>query len=729
VPSNGANIEAFIRPRSVAIVGVSAREGSLAARLLRNLARYHYAGPLYAVNPKYEDVLGVPCYPCLGDIPSEVDLVLVLVRAGEVPTTLEQAAAVGARAAIIFSSGFSELGPEGAVAERELADLADETGMAVLGPNSQGLFHAPTGLAATFNPGVERELPEGPGLAFVGQSGAVGASFIDLARESGVGVSSLVSTGNQSQLGFVEICRELVEEDDVRILALYVESVPEYTPYVELLREARNRGKPVVVLRAGRSSSGRRAVASHTGAMLQEGEAFDLVTTAEGAVLVRDLDEFVFASSHALDRPTRTIDNIVVVTTSGGGGSLVADACEAAGFTLPVLPAEVRAALAEVVPAYGAVANPVDVTGQAVTPGGASCGDICRLVLPAPNVDALVFVLGMATGESANHIASDLVEKIRGSPKPVLVLWLAGRDQTAAGRAVFREAGVPVLGSFEAVTRMLRVLRDGAASAALRTPEPRDVDDRLRRDLTDILSRSRTITEASAGPFLDRLGIGRPDGGLARSAAEASAIAAELGEDLVAKIQHPGMIHKTEVGGVRFGIQPADAARTYEALASLLPAPDPGDGPTGVLFQRTAPSGGQELLVGLTASNQGFPHLVTVGMGGVAAELYRDIATRPAPVSIPRALEMLLSLRGSPLLTGFRGSEPLDLDAAAAAIAALSRAVESVGDIIEEVEINPLRVYPQSTGPGAVALDFLLTKRGEGAPEGRPAATDVRSEA
>jgi acetate---CoA ligase (ADP-forming) len=710
VPRSDLELDAFLRPRSVAIVGASAREGTLSARLLRNLVRYDYPGAVHAVNPKYEEVHGLPCHPSLDAIPSSPDLVLSLVPATEVLPTLQQAADAGARAAIVFSSGFAELGPEGVLAERKLAALADAAGMAILGPNSQGLFHAPTGLAATFNPGIERELPDGPGIAFVGQSGAIGASFIDIAREAGVGVSTLISTGNQAQLGLVTFARHLVHDPAVRVLTLYVESVPDHASYVALLRAARARGTPVVVLRAGRSTAGRRAVASHTGAILQQGEAFDLVTRQEGAVLVRDLDELVYAAGHGLERPTGPIERVAVVTTSGGGGSLVADACEAAGFVVPVLPADVRDRLEGLVPPFGSVTNPVDVTGQAVTPGGASCGDICQLVLASP-VDAVVFVLGMATGESASHIARDLVRKVRDRPKPLLVIWLAGRDQTAEGRQVFREARIPVLDSFDAVTRMLRVIRDGAAAHDVRELDPPVTDPHLQGDLTALLTGAGpTITEAAGGAFLDRLGIDRPRSVLARSVTEASAVAAELGEDLVAKVQHPAITHKTDVGGVRFGVRPDTAADTYEELVALLPPSWLDEcSSAGVLFQRTAPRGGVELLVGLTASTQGFPHLITVGIGGTGADLDPDVASRPAPVSSTTAREMLLSLRQAPLLTGFRGREPLDLDAGAQAIAALSSTASVVGELVGEVEINPLRVYPVSSGLGAVALDLVLT--------------------
>jgi acyl-CoA synthetase (NDP forming) len=707
-------LDPFFRPSSVAVVGVSGKQDSLSARLLRYLYRHGYRGDVYPVNPRYPEMGGVRCYPSLAAVPAPVDLALILLPARDVIGAIRDAGSVGTKAAIVFGSGFAETGAEGHAAEAQMLAEAERAGIRILGPNSQGLYHAPTALAATFNPALQVDLPDDVGIAYVGQSGALGASFIDLARESGVGVSTMVSTGNESETTLTEVGQYLIEDDSVRTLALYIEAIPRYDEYLRLLREAKARGKRVLVLRSGRSTAGRRAVASHTGSMLDEHRAIDIVTADEGGILVRDMDELVYAAAMLREAPTSRVNGVGIVTTSGGAGGLVADACEGAGFSLPTLPEPTMERLRDLVPYFGAVSNPVDVTAQVITQGGAAFREVCASIVEADNIDALIVVLGMATGEAACRIAADVVVVTEGQDKPILVTWLAGLDQTTDGRALLRKAGIPVLASVTAVPRMLEMLSKAVLPPMGEAPVALDPGITLGPILRECLANSgQNVTEAEGRAFLDQLGIPRPESYVVNTQTEAAEAARTLGGDVVAKVQSSNIAHKTEVGGVR-RVNQSDVPRTFEELDEIQRASTPADDFGAVLLQRPAPEGGVEILVAVTASTAGFPHLISVGIGGVGAEIYRDIVTRTVPVTSEDARDMLKGLIGAPLLFGFRGRPALDVDAAARVIASVSNAAEAVGDLIYELELNPVRVYPRDLNLGAIALDFMMHKVGDG---------------
>lgn len=712
-----AGLEALLRPRSVAVVGASGREGNPFARPLQYLRQHRFGGEVYPVNPRYEELSGWACYPSLGAAPGPVDLALVLVPAGEVARVVREGAEVGVRAAVVFASGFAETGEEGRALQDELAEAGRRAGTRLLGPNCQGAVYVPARLAATFSGAVARSLPGASGVAYVGQSGALGGSILDLARESGMGLTAWVSTGNQADADAVEVADLLLGQDDVSVVATYLESAVDGRRYAALARRAGALGKRLVVLRSGRSAAGRRAAASHTGAMVAAGAAFELVSRDEGVVLVDDVDELLRVAYALSALPAPRGSRVSVVTTSGGAGSLAADHLEERELVVEELPAETRAALAPIVPAFGSTANPVDVTAQLFARSEHAFADVCRAVLDSAGTDVLVVLLTMVTGEAGRRLAADLVELARDATKPVLVAWLAGDEQTAEGRRAYREGRLPLFRSVGDVARTLRTLLDAA-------PGPRDRPGAERvavpsgEELAALLAAAGpVVTEAEGGAFLDAVGVARPEGALVRSGAEAEAAARRIGGRVAMKVQSPGVVHKTDAGGVRLGVPPEDAASAYEELLARVAAVAATADVRGVLVQATAPAG-RELVVGVTASDDGFPPVATVGFGGVATEVYRDVASRVVPVGRREALEMLRSLRGAPLLFGHRNLPPADVEAAADAVARLCAGAEALGGRLRELEVNPLIVHPD--GGGAVAADFVARTGGAAEPEEQP---------
>ncbi|WP_460860200.1 acetate--CoA ligase family protein [Nocardiopsis coralliicola] len=705
----------MLAPRAVALVGVSGRAASIGSRPLRYLAEQGFAGDVYPVNPHYSELGGYRCYPSLDDLPGPVDLVLVLVPAARAPGVVRQAGRAGAAAAVVFASGFAETGPDGARLQEELVRAGREAGVRVLGPNCQGVLYGPTRMAATFTAAADAPLGDGSGAAYVGQSGAVGGSVLDLAREAGLDLTAWVSTGNQADLDLVEIAAGLVADPAVRVLMLYAEAVSDGAAYTRLAAAARAAGTRLVVLSSGRSDAGRRAAASHTGSMLGDDAAFRLVSAQHGVVLVDDVDELLAVAAVLLRHGRPAGRRVGVVTTSGGAGSLAADHGTDHGLALPELTPATQEALAPAIPDFGALANPVDVTAQLFNREGGdrALGEVCRTVAADPGVDAVAVVLTMVTGAAGERIAADLAETAADLEAPLLVAWLAGREQTAAGRAVFRSAGAPVFGSVAALMRTVSLLADGPAASAApdRGPAAGAGEDPGAAAAAGAL-RAALAGHAAAGAggaVLDALGVHRPAAQLCATAEESAAAAERLGFPAVLKLQADGLDHKSDIGGVRLGVaSAAEAAAVHTELLDTARRHG-ARGVQGVLVQQTAPAG-VELLVGATCAGDGYPPVVTVGIGGVTTELYRDTASAAGPVTPERAAALIGTLRGAPLLDGYRGAAPADAAAAASAVSAVARAAAALAAqdpaAAFEFEINPL--IAAERGRGAHAVDVLV---------------------
>lgn len=675
-----------LRPRAVAVLGASGRPDSWMARPLRWLTERGYAGEVYPVNPKYTELAGRPCHPTLDDVPGPVDLVLALVPAAQAEDAVRAAGRAGAAAVVVFASGFAETGPDGAALQRRLVAAAREAGVRVIGPNCQGVVHTPTRLFATFSAAGERPLTGSCGIAYVGQSGAVGGSVLDIAAERGLDLTAWVSTGNQADADLTEIGRHLVHDPDVRVLAVYAESVRDGGAYERLAAEAAAAGTALVVLRSGRSIAGRRAAVSHTGAMLADDTAFALVSQRHGVVLVDDVEELLSVATALCGQPRPAGRRVVAVSTSGGAGILAADRCEANDLTLPELAPATQDKLARLVPDFGALANPVDVTAQLFNRGDRAFGDVCSIVRADPAADALLVLVTMVVGDDAVELAEDLVAATAGGTVPCSVVWLAGSDHTARARAVLAAAGIPVFSSVAVAARVAGALAPPAQPPVPAVPRP---------PTPPALPAARPASP-DGWELLDTIGVSRPRAMLARDGSTAAAAARELGGPLALKAVAPGLEHKVDAGGVRLGVPASDAAAGYVELAAAVP------GLTGVLVQQMAPAG-LELLVGATAGRNGWPPVLTVGLGGTATEVHHDIVTALAPVAPEEALGMLRRMRSWPLLAGHRDAPALDVTAVADVLVRVGRAVAHWPDLTE-LEINPLIVSPD----GAVAVDVLV---------------------
>ena len=600
--------EGLLNPRSVAIVGASGRPGTTGYKPLIYLRRYGFEGSIYPVNPNYDEIEGIKCYPDIASIGAELDLVLSIVGASDTEAVIRDAGKAGARSVVVFSSGFADGDVNGQLLQDQIVAAADEFDLRLIGPNCMGVVYVPSKLAATFTSGVERGFPADDGIAYLGQSGAVGGAVLDLARQTGAGLTAWVSTGNQAQTDLVELARHFIEDEAIRVVTLYMESMNDGPSYVELTRRARELGKYLIILRTGRSNAGKRAVASHTGALLGPDAAFDLVSKTNGVVVVDEVGELLRAAFALRWLPPARGRNVAIVSSSGGAGSLAADQLEKRNLQVKELSADAQGALRPLVPAFAAVSNPIDVTAALFSqPEGAF-----RAVLEAAGhleeVDVLVVIVTNFTGEGGVQLANGLVGLQASIGKPVFVVWMAIEHDSAEGRRVLRNDHIAVFDSASEAAQCCELFVGRTAEADRQSAHfesPRDRISASEVAALRTLIRSGLVLEAEGIAVLDTLCIPRPAAALVTSEDEAELAAEPLGEAVVMKLQAPDLIHKSEYGAVRVGVPRSRVREVFRDLMNSH-AERGGATPTGVLLQEQALPG-LEMLVGVTKSSSNFP--------------------------------------------------------------------------------------------------------------------------
>jgi acetate---CoA ligase (ADP-forming) len=699
-----APLATLFSPRSVAIVGASQRETSLAARPLRLLDRFGFQGEVYPVNPSYDEIGGRPCYPSLAEVPGAVDLAALIVPAGRTLEVVRQCVEANVGSAVLFSSGFAELGDEGRTLQEELVAVAREGGLRLLGPNCQGVVNREANLVVSISAALQAGLPPDGPVAYIGQSGAIGGSVLHVASTRGMGLGAWVSTGNEADIDLVEAASHVIEQPNIEVVACYLESISDGGSYETLAARTAELGKDLVVLRSGTSRAGRRAVASHTGALLTPDAAFESVSERHGVVLVDDTDTLVEAAFTLGTVPRMAGPGVGIITSSGGAGILAADHAERCGLEVHPLDAATSDAVAARIPEYGAATNPVDLTAQLFAgPEEADrLRELCVLVGRSPGIDALVVTLTMVVEDVATGAVEAVMAAAEELDVPVVLAWLAGDELTEEARARCRERSFPIFRSARDACRALAHVRRRSTHGGYRRAADPDLDrDRLRAVVA-----GRPTTEAAAQPLLDVVGVPRPAGVLVRDGASARAAVADLTGPFVIKIQSADLPHKSDVGGVRLGVAAEELPGAIDEMVRTVAGRCPDAELDGVLVQELVDPGGVEMLVGLTSGTGGFPPLLTLGFGGVTAELHRDVVSAPAPVGPDEVDRLVGQLRGAPLLNGFRGAPPSDLDALREVVHRLSVAYLDLADEVDELEINPLLVRP--AGHGVVAAAVLL---------------------
>jgi len=693
------SLKPFFSPKGVAVVGASQDPTKLGYGLSRNLVQSNFQGVVHFVNPRGGGLLGRLMYPSILETPDPVDLAILLIPAKSIPQALRECGKRGIQAVIIAAGGFREIGPEGADLENKCLSIAQSYGMRLMGPNSVGLLDTHLPMDATFLP------PPGPlpgDVAFISHSGAICAAVVDWARGQSFGLSRLVSLGNQADVSETDVLRPVAADPFTRVLTLYLEGVSDGRRFVSEASQI-TRLKPIIALKVGRFTSGQRAVASHTGALAGQENAFNAAFRRAGVIRAETSEEvFDWARTLAWTAPPEG-RGVAVLTNAGGPGVTAADALESYGLYLSRLSKSTQKELSAILPPAASINNPVDMLASASPEQYAQC---LKIILNDPEVHSVMVILPPPPMYTAGAVAKTLIPVIHHSDKPVIIA-LMGERLIQEAVEHFRAARVPEYRFPERAASALAVLAKRAEYLRRAEQPPITFNEIDKEKAKILLEESMTsksggfISQEVAEQLLGIYGISTPITHLARSAEEATRLARQIGFPVALKIASPNVPHKSDVNGVLLGIDDeTGVAKGFNHILENVRTNVPKVEIRGVYVQQMAPDG-QDVIVGAVQDDQ-FGPLIMFGSGGIEVEGLKDIAFALAPITAEETEYLLEATWGGRKLGGFRNLKPADCLAVQQAIQRLAQLASDFPEIAE-IEINPLRVMGE--GQGVLALD------------------------
>jgi acetyl coenzyme A synthetase (ADP forming)-like protein len=695
-------IDTFFTPSSVAVIGASTNPEKLGYAVVKNLLDGGYAkrGKVYPINPNASEILGFKVYPTVLEVPDPIDLAVIVIPYPHVPEALRTCGQKGIPSTIVISAGFREAGKEGLEREMELVEICQKYNLRLIGPNCLGVIDSFTPLNASFAAGTP---PSGP-MAFMSQSGALGTAVLDIALAGQLGLSKFVSLGNKADVSEIDLLQAWVKDKNSKVILIYSEGMPSGQEFIHVARQV-TRLKPVVAIKSGVTQSGSRAVSSHTGSLAGSEQAYQAAFHQAGILRAESM-ESLFDMALALGyQPALRGDRIAIITNAGGPGILATDALEKSGLALARFELETIHALEQYLPDAASAANPVDVLGDARADRYQFA---LKQVAKDPNVDGIMVLLTPQAMTEIDETAKVIASLEQHIDIPILGCFM-GEARIQSGIEILTQNGIPnypfperAANAFKAMSGY-RVIKSRPKLEYQRFEVDKDA---AKQVFDQARSENRlTIGDAESRQVLQAYGLRIPSSEIADTPDKAVVIAGKIGYPVVLKIASPDILHKTDVGGVKVGLQSAaDVRDAFELMVYRAQRYVPEAHIWGCLVQEMAPPGGLEVLVGMNRDPQ-FGPLITFGLGGIYVETLRDVTFRVAPLARQEAEEMLTQLRAHALLDGVRGQTPMDK---AAIVDALLRISQLVGDFPEiiEMDINPLMVYNQ--GEGALALDMRL---------------------
>ncbi len=694
-------LEGFFQPKSVALIGASATPGKLGYTVLANMIAAGFPGKIYPINPKATQISGYKAYPSILDVPEVPDLAVIVIPAPYVADALRQVGEKGTKSVVIISAGFREASVEGLERERELVRIAKEYGMRIIGPNCLGIIDTYTPLNATFAAGTP---PQG-NIAFMSQSGALQTAILDWSLAShDLGFSKFVSLGNKCDVDEMDLMRAWAEDPTTRVILAYIEGLPDGQEFIRTARQV-SRKKPILVLKSGVTESGSRAVSSHTGSLAGAEAAYNAAFYQAGVLRMETLQELFDSARAFANQPLLQGERIAIVTNAGGPGILATDALERHGLHLARLERSTTEKLNAVLPDAASTANPVDVLGDARADRYAQA---LEAVAADPNVDGILCIVTPQAMTEIVETANAVGKVSQRIDKPVLGAFM-GEERIKAGMDVLASYNIPNYLFPEQAAQAFAAMRDYNIARARPDPEyvTFEVDKaRVAEVFAQVRAEGRvSVGEAEARAVAEAYGFRLPKSKLAATADEAIAVAAEIGYPVVLKIASPDILHKTDVGGVKVGLNSASDVRdAFDLIMYRATRYVPEARIWGCLVQEMVPMDGIEVLVGMSKDPQ-FGPLVTFGLGGILVEALKDVTFRVAPFGRQDAEEMLEEIRTRSLLEGVRGRPAADREAMIDTLLRVNQLVTDFPEIVE-MDINPLMVYAQ--GQGAIALDMRL---------------------
>ncbi len=696
------SLDAFFSPQSIAVIGASTNTSKLGYAVLDNLVNGDFlrdGRKVYPINPRADKILGLPAFPFVSDVPGPIDLAVIVIPYPLVPEAMRTCGEKGIPAVIVISAGFREAGMDGLEREQELIEITNEYNIRLIGPNCLGVINTVIPMNASFSAGMP---PKGP-MDFMSQSGALGTAILDWAQAGRLGLSKFVSLGNKADVSEIDLLRAWAKDPTSNVILSYMEGLPDGQEFISVAREV-SKIKPIVALKSGVTQAGSRAVSSHTGSLAGSEQAYEAAFRQSGVLRAHSLqDLFDMARAFGYLSPLQG-DHIAIVTNAGGPGILATDALERAGLKLSRFKPECIRALEQFLPDAASAANPIDVLGDARA-------DRYRFaleqVIESPSVDGILVILtpqAMTEIVETAEVIAEINEKV---DIPILASFM-GEARVEAGIEYLSKHNVPNFAFPERAAMVLQAMSHYREYRARPLPifESFDVDQKAVRETIDrVLDEGRfSIGDAEAKSILTAYGLQAPPSEIAETAEKAVEIAAEMGYPVVLKIASPDILHKTDVGGVKVGLQnPTDVRDAFDLITYRSQRYLPEAHLWGCQVQKMVPSG-LEILIGMNRDPQ-FGPLVTFGLGGIYVEALKDASFRIAPFSRDEAAHMLTEIRAKALLDGVRGEPPVDKETLIDALLRIGQLVLDFPEIAE-LDINPFIVYEE--GRGGVALDMRL---------------------
>ena len=700
-------LRALFEPRSIALVGVSDKS-TWSLMIHIGLSQGGFAGHVYYVNPRNATVHGQSTVARLADIPELVDLCYIMVGTEAVLPVIHEMIAANIHNAVVLTGGFAEQDEHGRELQAEITRLAAEHDLAIIGPNCMGYININKHIEAMAS------LPARPllagSVALISQSGALGAMMLNYAHTQNVSLSMLVSTGNEASISVTDVLQYAVEDAETRVIALFMETVREPERFARIARRAFELGKPLVVLKAGRSEVTARVALTHTGALTGDDRVIDALLRQLGAVRVNSVEELILTANLFARVGLLPGRRLGIVAISGGACDLAADLAEEAGLALPILAESTKEGLRALLPVIGPANNPLDVTGAAMN-NQALMGNLLSVVCHDPQLDAVFCIMDPPTDNSPqsaflNSIVKGIGLALDNASLPAFMLPLTSSNIISVSRAFLTEnqlpfvSGgirviIPALGKLAEWTERYRASQEmGQTSIAASAP------------LALTTAPSGNWSEHQASTFLAQHGIPIIPAQLVDNAEQAVAAALGMGFPVVLKIASPDILHKSDIGGVALDLQSESEVRAaFERITRAAQSVTPTPRLEGVLVSPMR-SGGVELLVGVTRDAD-WGQVLAVGLGGIWVEILKDTSLRVLPISREEIRAMLEELQGAKLLQGARGSLPADMPALIEAIYTIAEIAQRLQNNLESLEINPLRVH----GSQIEALDAVISWR------------------
>ena len=703
--SKKKDLKALFEPQSIAVVGASRRPEAVGYAIMKNLMDGGFKGKIFPVNPKAEEILGVKCVPSAADLPESVDLAIFIIPGAAVPAELEACAKKGARAAIVISAGFREIGGAGVKLEKEIKRITDQYGIAMLGPNCLGLINSDPKVC--MNASFSGHIPKNGKIAFVSQSGALATALMDYACGENIGMSKIISLGNKVDMTELEVLQYLKDDPNTEVIIMYLEDIVKGHEFIEIAREITGdiaKTKPILVIKSGRTAQGAKAASSHTGSLMGSDEVYDAVFTQSGVMRMDSAQEMIDLAIVFANQPLMKGNRVAIVTNAGGPGIMATDACVKFGLQMAEMSPATVAKLKEKLPPTSNFSNPVDVIGDAQHD---RYEHALRCVIAEPNVDGVMVLLTPQAMTEAEATAKVIVDVDKESDKTIVTCFM-GHSDVDAGVKFLKEHMIPHCSFPEDSARTLAAMNryqqwlHRSRTGVKHYRVDRQAADEVLQKAMKIeqkflpINQSMEIFSAYEFPVIPWAFV--------RTAEDAWEQAVKIGFPVVMKVVSQQIIHKVDVGGVRLNLNSADdvqhAFRDIMAVGEKLKAKI-----DGVFMQRMAPKG-REVILGMKRDPH-FGPILMFGLGGIYVEALKDVTFRVAPIRELSAHDMLRNIRAFKLLEGVRGEPPADLDAIEDCLKRLSQ-LSCDHPEIDEIDINPLMVYGEGKGAGVIDARIIL---------------------